>query len=74
MSTLSEILLAMTRYFEGDRKRINHLIKVHSFARIIGEREALDDQQQFILEAAALTHDIGIKVSEKKYGSSAGTY
>ncbi len=74
MSTLSEILLAMTRYFEGDRKRINHLIKVHSFARIIGEREALDDQQQFILEAAALTHDIGIKVSEKKYCSSAGTY
>ena len=33
------------------------------------DKEILD-----ILEVAALTHDIGIKISEEKYNSSAGKY
>jgi len=36
--------------------------------------EGLDESTQEILEIAALTHDIGIKNSEKKYSSSAGNY
>jgi HD superfamily phosphodiesterase len=57
----------------GDcESRIGHLLKVHGYAKAIGELEGLDPRTQFILEAAALTHDIGIKPSIEKYGNSSG--
>lgn len=74
MDSHSALVLAMTKYFRGDPKRIQHFIKVHSFAKIIGTTEGLSDNQMFILETAAITHDIGIKVSEQKYGSSDGKH
>lgn len=69
-----EVLNAMVEYFGSDIKRINHFIKVYSFARLIGEAEGLDDYSQNMLEITALVHDIGIKPSEEKYHSSAGKY
>jgi hypothetical protein len=36
--------------------------------------EQLPKQTQHILETAAILHDIGIHLSEKKYNSSAGKY
>lgn len=71
---ICEVMNAMIVYFEGDVRRINHFIKVYSFAKAIGELENIDKKTQEILEIAALTHDIGIKISEKKYNSSAGNY
>ena len=68
------VVSAMIAYEQGHARRINHFIKVHGFAKAIGEMEMLDTQSQEILEVAALTHDIGIKNSELKYGSSAGKY
>jgi HD superfamily phosphodiesterase len=65
---------AMVRYFEGDVKRINHLLKVYGFAKTIGELEGLDEKTQEILEMASITHDIGIKISEKKHHSASGYY
>ena len=47
-------------------------MKVHSFARIIGTKEGLDETSLFILEAAAYTHDIGIRPAEEKYGRCDG--
>lgn len=64
---LNNLLFAMIKYYEGDPKRIQHFIKVHSFAKLIGESENLDDKTRFILEAAAIVHDIGIKPAEEKY-------
>ena len=49
-------------------------MKVYGYAAAIGKLEGLDPRTQEILEAAALLHDIGIKVSEEKYHSSAGKY
>lgn len=69
---LDDLFMRMIEFFEGDPKRICHLTKVHSFARIIGEGEALDEGSLFILEAAAYTHDIGIKPAEEKYGRCDG--
>lgn len=40
-------------------------MKVHSFARIIGTKEGLDETSLFILEAAAYTHDME-SVRQKK--------
>lgn len=62
----------MIEYFSGDPKRIQHFIKVHSFARYIGLRERLSEQEQFLLECAALLHDIGIKPAEEQYGECGG--
>ncbi len=62
----------MIKYDKNDPKRIQHFSKVHSYAKLIGECEGLDKDTLFILEAAALTHDIGIHVCEEKYGSCAG--
>lgn len=72
MDLLHELSLAMIKYYHGDPKRIQHFIKVHSFARLIGTMEKLDAKTLFILEAAALTHDIGIKTAESKFNSSSG--
>ena len=64
----------MIRFDAGDAKRIQHFIKVHSFAALIGRMEQLPEDTQLILEAAAVVHDIGIHAAEEKYGSTAGKY
>ena len=74
MKKTGEIIAAMIHYYEGDPKRINHFKKVYGFAKAIGERESLSEEEQLILEIAALTHDIGIRNSEIQYHSSAGNY
>jgi len=74
MTGIGLITNAMITYYAGDIRRINHFLKVHSFAKTIGELECLNESTQEILEIAALTHDIGIKKSEEKYSSSAGSY
>lgn len=62
----------MMAYDAGDPTRIQHFVKVHSFAHIIGKAENLEEETQSILECAALVHDIGIKPAEEKYGKSDG--
>lgn len=72
MDTIDSIFLAMAEYFSGDAKRIQHFTKVHAYSRLLGRQEGLDEKTQFILEAAALIHDIGIKKAEALYGSCSG--
>jgi len=74
MNSIGQVTNVMISYYSGDVRRINHFLKVYGFAKTIGELEGLDDNTQEILEIAALTHDIGIKNSEKKYNSSTGDY
>ncbi len=69
---ICEVIKAMTYYFTGDARRVSHFLKVYGFAKTIGEAEGLDARTQEILEIAALTHDIGIKNSERKFGSCSG--
>lgn len=72
MDLLHQLTLEMISFDQGDPKRIQHFLKVHSFARLIGTGENLDEKTLFILEAAAITHDIGIRPAEEKYGSCSG--
>lgn len=72
--TAGDLVKEMISYYEGDPKRIQHFLKVYAYAKIIGEGEGLNEETQDILETAAITHDIGIKLSEKKYQSSSGKY
>ena len=69
---INKLHLAMIELYSGDAKRIQHFCKVHSYAKLIGESENLDSRSLFILEVAALTHDIGIHTCEEKYGSCGG--
>ena len=68
-----KVIEAAIAYFENDIRRISHLLKVYGFAKAIGEKEQLDLFTMECLETAAVLHDIGIKISEEKYQSSAGT-
>ena len=71
---ISTIINEMIKYYAGDPRRVNHFLKVFSFAKSIGELESLDHDIQGIQEVAAVMHDIGIKISEEKYNSAAGNY
>ena len=69
---LNHLYQDMIEYYAGDPGRIQHFVKVHSFARLIGQMEGLDEELQTILEAAAYVHDIGIKPAEALYGECGG--
>ena len=69
---INKLHLAMIEQYKGDAKRIQHFCKVHSYAKLIAEREEVDEKTLFIIETAALTHDIGIHVCEEKYGDCSG--
>lgn len=71
---IESVVRAMIAYDAGDPMRIHHFLKVHAFARLIGLEEDLDPRVQFILETAAVVHDIGIHRAEEIYGSSHGKY
>ncbi|MCL4483212.1 MAG: HD domain-containing protein [Bacteroidetes bacterium] len=65
-------LLEMVRRNRGDQKRIEHSLKVYGYARLLGQMEGLSPEKMFVLELTAILHDIGIHVSEAKYGYSDG--
>ena len=71
---IRRLMDAMIEYDSGDPMRIHHFLKVHAFAAAIGRGEGLDERTQFILEAAALVHDIGIHLAEETYGDCSGKY
>ena len=64
----ARLIEAMIAHNDGDPKRIQHFLKVYAFAQTIGRLEGLDPALQNLLETAAIVHDIGIRVSERKYG------
>mgnify|MGYP000115651258 FL=1 len=72
MSRLNNLYRKMIEFYRGDPARIQHFVKVHSFAKLIGEEEHLEEKTLYILEAAAYVHDIGIRLAEQKYGHENG--
>lgn len=69
---MEDLIVKMTEFNAGDPKRIQHFLKVYEFAHVIGIREGLDPETLYILEMAAILHDIGIRPSEEKYGRCDG--
>lgn len=69
---LNQLHFEMIKLYRGDAKRIQHFCKVHSYAKLIAEMEHVGENTLFIIEAAALTHDIGIHTCEEKYGNCNG--
>lgn len=66
-----KLIKELEAYFGPDLKRINHAKRVLEFAQELLKNEKAD---WHIVIPAAILHDVGIKVAEKKYNSSAGIY
>ncbi len=69
---INKLHFEMIKLYHGEPKRIQHFCKVHSYAKLIAEMENIDADTLFILETAALTHDIGIHCCDEKYGDHNG--
>jgi len=70
--TISELMRKMIESSNGNHHDINHLMKVYTFAKTIGQLEGLPEETQYILEAAAIVHDIACPYCREKYGSAPG--
>ncbi len=73
MGRLNNLCKKMIGFYRSDPARIQHFLKVHSFAKLIGEEEGLDKNTLYILEAASYVHDIGIRPALEKYGKENGS-
>lgn len=62
----------MISFSDGNIHDIDHFIRVWTYAKIIGELEQLDGETQFILEIAAIVHDIACPLCREKYGNTKG--
>lgn len=69
---INKLHFAMINFYKGDPKRIQHFCKVHSYAKLIAELENVDKNTLYVLEVAALVHDIGIHYCEQNYGNCNG--
>jgi hypothetical protein len=72
MNKIDQLITEMIRFDTGEPELIQHFIKVHEFARLIGLMEDLPSDEQEVLEAAAVVHDIGIKICMQKFGRCDG--
>ena len=72
--TISQIMKKMIAFSEGNIHDIDHFIRVWTYAKTIGELEELDEETRFILEVAAITHDIACPFCREKYGNTNGKH
>ena len=72
--TVAELMKRMITFSEGNIHDIDHFIRVWTYAKTIGELEKLDGETQYILEVAAITHDIACPLCREKYGSTNGKH
>lgn len=71
---VAQIMQKMIIFSDGNLHDIAHLMKVWGYARTIGQLEDLDEDTQFILEVAAIVHDIACPLCREKYGNTNGAY
>ena len=69
---IAKLMLRMIQASEGNRHDIEHLVKVHNYARTIGKLEGLPEDAQLVLEMAAILHDIACPLCRAKYGNTNG--
>ena len=72
MVPISKIMEEMIATSGGNLHDINHLMKVWGYAHTIGKSEGLDEKTQYILETAAIVHDIACPLCREKYGDTYG--
>lgn len=63
---IAEFMEKMIVFSKENMHDIDHFMKVWAYAKTIGELENIDDETQYILEIAALTHDIACPLCREK--------
>ena len=71
---VSEIMVKMIEYSEGNLHDINHFLKVYAYTRTIAECEQVDSGLKETAEIAAILHDIACPLCREKYGNTNGKY
>ena len=69
---LDSLKMKMIAHDHGSPKRIQHFLKVHSFAVAIAKGEGVDEHTLFLLETLGYIHDIGIRIALERYGRCNG--
>lgn len=69
---ISKISKKMISFYNGNLPDIEHFLKVHAHAALIGRLEELDYTTQTTLEIAAIVHDIACPLCREKYGNTKG--
>lgn len=72
--TTAEAIKKLISESNGNFHDINHFLKVHAYALVIGTCEALDEKTLHTLELAAIVHDIACPLCREKYGNTNGKY
>lgn len=67
----ANLMNQVLRYEAGHPRRTQHVLKVYALAKLLGEREQLSVENQQILQAAAILHDIAIKYCKEHYHGDA---
>lgn len=55
---VNRIALDVKKYYKGDPLKIQHVVRVYTLSKTIGELEKLPDDTQLYLEMASMLHDI----------------
>lgn len=65
---IEKIEKKLISYYQGNVNDIDHFMKVHSYAKMIAELENLSQETIYIIEIAAIVHDIACPLCREKYG------
>jgi HD superfamily phosphodiesterase len=71
---ISQIMEKMIAFSDGNIHDIDHFVRVWNYAKTIAELEEIDSETQYILEVAAITHDIACPLCREKYGNTNGKH
>lgn len=72
--TIAQLMKKMIAFSQGNIHDIDHFIRVWTYAKTIGELEGLDAGTRYVLEIAAVTHDIACPLCREKYGNTNGKH
>lgn len=67
----THLLYSVLRFEEGHCRRTQHILKVYALAKLFGEQSQLSAEEQQILRASAILHDIAIKYCKQHCGGNA---
>ena len=74
MQNIPRLMEKMIAFSEGNIHDIDHFVRVWNYARTIGALEGLDADTQYVLEVAAIVHDIACPLCREKYGNTNGKH
>ncbi len=71
---ITQLMEKMIAFSNGNIHDIDHFVRVWNYARTIGALEGLDADTQYVLEVAAIVHDIACPLCREKYGNTGGRH